>query len=255
MYTCGGRTVASAAIARAAAAGYSALVLTIDTAVAGFRERDVRNGNAALLSMNPLRMLPHLPQILAKPQWLWGFVADGGLMQFPNVVLEGRPMQYADVGRALEQAAVTWDDFAWIRRAWTGAIVVKGIHSVEDAQRAVELGADAIVVSNHGGRQLDGVMPTLRLLPAVVAAVGSRTEVLVDGGIRRGSDIVKALSLGARAVMVGRAYAYGVAAEGRTGAARAIAILQADMMRTMKLMGCASVRDLRAAHVHVPRHW
>ena len=150
---------------------------------------------------------------------------------------------------------MTWDDFAWIRRAWTGAIVVKGIHSVEDAQRAVELGADAIVVSNHGGRQLDGVMPTLRLLPAVVAAVGSRTEVLVDGGIRRGSDIVKALSLGARAVMVGRAYAYGVAAEGRTGAARAIAILQADMMRTMKLMGCASVRDLRAAHVHVPRHW
>ena len=156
-------------------------------------------------------MIPFVHQFLMRPGWLAGFLADGGLMKFPNVVLPGQgAMPYADVGAALEQSMVSWQDLRWIRDAWSGPIVVKGVHIGDDARSAVDMGADAIVVSNHGGRQLDGVAATLRVLPEVVAAVGGRIEVLLDGGIRRGSDIAKALCLGARAVLVGRAYAYGL---------------------------------------------
>jgi L-lactate dehydrogenase (cytochrome) len=158
-------------------------------------------------------------------------------------------MLYADVGRALEQSMVTWLDLHWIRDVWTGPIIVKGIHTAEDARRAIAEGADAIVVSNHGGRQLDGVPATLQVLPEVVAAVEGRTEVLMDGGIRRGSDIVKALCLGARAVLIGRAYAYGLGAAGGAGVTRAIDILRADLVRTMKLLGCSSVADLDRSYV------
>src|SRR6185295_311 len=137
-----------------------------------------------------------------------------------------------------------WDDLRWLREVWSGPIVVKGVHTADDARRAVDAGASAVVVSNHGGRQLDGVAATLRVLPEVVAAVGGRIEVLLDGGIRRGSDVVKALCLGARAVLVGRAYAYGLGAGGEAGVARAIEILRSDIVRTMKLLGCDSVREL-----------
>ena len=158
-------------------------------------------------------------------------------------------MPYADVGAALEQAMVSWTDFAWIRDAWQGPIIAKGVHTADDARKAIDHGADAIVVSNHGGRQLDGVAPTLRVLPEVVEAVNGRIEVLLDSGIRRGSDIVKALALGARAVLIGRAYAYGLGAAGGAGVARAIEILRTDVMRTMKLLGCASVRELDRSYV------
>jgi L-lactate dehydrogenase (cytochrome) len=176
-------------------------------------------------------------------------------MSFPNIVLPGGPMPYADVGAALEQSATCWEDLGWIREAWGGPVVIKGVHTADDARRAVDAGASAIVVSNHGGRQLDGVAPTLRVLPEVVAAVGGQVEVLLDGGIRRGSDVVKALCLGARAVLVGRAYAYGLAAGGEAGVARAISILRADLVRTLKLLGCPSVGALDASYVAVPRHW
>ena len=156
---------------------------------------------------------------------------------------------------ALESAAVSWSDLTWIREAWNGPIVVKGVHTGDDARRAVDMGADAVIVSNHGGRQLDGVAPSLRVLPEVVAAVGDRTQVLFDGGIRRGSDIVKAVALGARAVLVGRAYAYGMAAAGEAGVTRAIEILRADLVRTMKLLGCASLAGLTRESIDVPRHW
>jgi L-lactate dehydrogenase (cytochrome) len=165
------------------------------------------------------------------------------------------PMLYADVTAALEQSVVTWDDLKWIRQAWNGPIVIKGIHTAEDARRAVDMGADALVVSNHGGRQLDGVAPTLRVLPEIVAAVGDRIEVLLDGGIRRGSDVVKALCLGARAVMVGRAYAYGLGAAGGAGVARAIEILRADLIRTLKLLGRPSLGELDRSYVDVPADW
>ncbi len=201
-------------------------------------------------------MLPFVSQLLVKPRWLAGFFADGGLMKFPNIVVPGKgPMLYADVTAALEQSVVTWEDLEWIREAWTGPIVIKGIHTADDARRAVDEGADALVVSNHGGRQLDRVAPSLQMLPEVVAAVGDRVEVLFDGGIRRGSDIIKALCLGARAVLVGRAYAYGLGAAGEAGVARAIEILRADLVRTLKLLGCASVGELARSYVDVPRDW
>jgi len=255
LYLCGGREVARAGIDRAAAAGYSALVVTIDTPVAGNRERDPRNGTKELISGNPLKMLPHLPQLILHPRWLWGFLADGGLMQFPNVVLPDGPMKYADVGAALESAAVAWSDLAWIRAAWKGPIVVKGIHGAEDAVRALDAGANALIVSNHGGRQLDTVAPSLRVLPEVLAAVGSRAEVLVDGGIRRGSDVVKAIALGARAVLLGRAYAYGLAAAGDRGVTQAIDIIRAETRRTMKLLGCGSIAALGHRAIEIPAAW
>jgi isopentenyl diphosphate isomerase/L-lactate dehydrogenase-like FMN-dependent dehydrogenase len=256
LYLAGGRDVALAAIARARAAGFTALVVTIDTPVAGLRERDVRNGTKELLTRNPWTMLPFVSQFLARPRWLSGCVRDGGLMTFPNVMLADRgPMPYADVGAMLEQSMVSWADLKWIRDAWSGPIVIKGVHIGEDARRAVDEGADAIVVSNHGGRQLDGVAATLRVLPEVIAAVGGRTEVLLDGGIRRGSDIVKALCLGARAVLIGRAYAYGLGAGGGPGVARAIQILRSDLVRTLKLLGCASISELNASYVDAPAEW
>ena len=255
LYLVGGHDVAMATIDRARAAGFSTLVVTIDTPVAGLRERDLRNGVKELLSRKVWSMLPFVPQFLARPRWLAGFLADGGLMKFPNIVLEDGPMLYADVGAALEQSMVTWHDLRWIREAWGGPIVVKGVHTGEDARRAVDEGADAVVVSNHGGRQLDGVAPTLRVLPEVVAAVDGRIEVLLDGGIRRGSDIVKALCLGARAVLVGRAYAYGLGAAGGPGVARAIDILRTDLVRTLKLLGRTSVAELDGSCVNVPVEW
>jgi L-lactate dehydrogenase (cytochrome) len=254
LYLAGGRDCALPALERAKGAGFSALVVTIDTAVAGMRERDFRNGVKELLSGKMRSMLPFVSQLLTKPRWLAGFIADGGLMKFPNIVIPGKgPMLYADVTAALEQSVVTWEDLKWIRETWRGPIVIKGIHTTDDARRAVDEGAEAIVVSNHGGRQLDRVAPTLRILPEIVAAVGEQIEVLLDGGIRRGSDIVKALCLGARAVMIGRAYAYGLGAAGEAGIARAIEILQTDLVRTLKLLGCPSVGELDQSFVDIPR--
>jgi L-lactate dehydrogenase (cytochrome) len=245
LYLVGDRDVSRSMMQRAQTAGYSALVVTIDTAIAGLRERDFRNGSHELVTRRIGPMLPFIGQFLARPRWLARFLQDGGTMKFPNVVLpDTGPMAYADVGASLEKSVVTWDDFGWIREAWRGPILIKGVHTGDDARRAIYVGADGIIVSNHGGRQLDGVPASLRMLPEVLAAVEGRVDVLMDGGIRRGSDIVKALCLGARAVLIGRAYAYGLAAAGRPGVARAIDILRTDMIRTMKLLGCASVKQL-----------
>jgi len=253
LYLVGGRDVALSAIARAKAAGYRALVVTIDTPVAGLRERDLRNGIKELLTFNPLACWPYIGQMITRPGWLAGFFRDGGLMKFPNIVLPSGPMDYADVGAALEASMVSWDDFPWIREAWGGPVVVKGVHTADDARRAVDVGASAVVVSNHGARQLDGVAATIEILPEVVAAVGHQTEVLLDGGIRTGGDVVKALCLGARAVLIGRAYAYGLAAAGEPGVSRAIDILRTDIVRTMKLLGCDDVRALDASYVSARR--
>jgi len=153
---------------------------------------------------------------------------------------------------ALERAAVTWNDFSWIRNLWPGPIIVKGVLTAEDARRSVDQGAAAVVVSNHGGRQLDGAPASLAVLPEVVNAVGSQVEVLMDGGVRRGTDIVKALCLGARAVLLGRTYAYGLAAAGEAGVTRALEILRAEVERTLRLLGCPSVRQLDRSYLNVP---
>lgn len=251
LYLVGGPDVARAGIARAKAAGYTALVVTIDTPVAGMRERDPRNGTKELLGRG-LSMLPFLPQMMTRPGWLLDWFADGGLMNFPNVILKDGPMGYTDVGAALEQSMVSWTDLKWIREAWQGPIVVKGVHIGDDARRAIDEGAAAIVVSNHGGRQLDTVAPTIRVLPEIVAAAKGQVEVLMDGGIRAGSDVVKALCLGARAVLIGRAYAYGLAAAGEAGVTRAIEILRTDVVRTLKLLGVDSTAKLDRSFVDLP---
>ena len=255
LYLIGGRDVALAAIERAKAARCSALVVTIDTPVSGLRERDTRNGMKELVSGSPFVMLPFIFQFLSRPRWLVSYLGDGGLMSFPNIVLKNGPMPYTDVGAALEDSMVSWDDLRWIRDAWNGPVVIKGVHTADDARRAMDEGADAIVVSNHGGRQLDGVAPTIRILPEVVTAVAGRIEVLLDGGIRRGSDVVKALGLGARAVLIGRAHAYGLGAAGGPGVTRAIDILRTDIVRTLKLLGIESTAALDRSFVDVPSEW
>ena len=256
LYLMGGRAAAEAVIERARVAGFAGLVVTIDTPVSGICERDYRNGMKELISGNLLAKIPFLPQVLSRPGWLVNFLLDGGLRPLPNVVIPGQgPMPLLDVNAALASSAVTWADFRWIRDCWRGPIVVKGVLTGDDARRAVDEGAAAVSVSNHGGRQLDCVPAALRALPEVVAAVTGQVEILMDGGIRRGSDIVKAICLGARAVLCGRAYAYGLAAAGEAGVARAIEILRADLDRTLRLLGCPSIAALDRSYVNVPKSW
>ena len=245
LYLCGGRDVAAKTVQRARDEGYSALILTIDTAVAGLRERDLKNGAKQLLTRRIGPMMPYVWQVLARPGWLVDFFGEFARESC------ARRLHYARVGVALEESTVTWNDLKWIREIWKGPVVIKGVHTGEDARRAVDEGADAIVVSNHGGRQLDGVHATIRVLPEVLDAVGGRVEVLLDSGIRRGGDVVKAICLGARAVLVGRAYAYGLGAAGPAGVTRAIDILRTDIIRTMKLLGVKSLTVLDRSYVDV----
>lgn len=256
LYLVGGRPAAEAALARARAAKYSALVITIDTAIAGMRERDPRNGMRQLMGQLLFAKLPFVPQMLARPGWLAAFIRDGGMPRLENIVMpDGNPMPLIDVSGALARAVVTWNDLQWLRQAWPGPILVKGVLTGEDARRAIDHGVQGIVVSNHGGRQLDSVASGLRALAEVVAAVGGQTEILMDGGIRRGADIVKAVCMGARAVLIGRAYAYGMAAAGHAGVARALTILREDVDRTLRLLGCSSVAELNPSFVEYPDHW
>jgi isopentenyl diphosphate isomerase/L-lactate dehydrogenase-like FMN-dependent dehydrogenase len=256
LYLLGGRAAAEAVLDRARNAGFSALVITVDTPVAGMRERDPRNGMKELLGASILAKIPYLPNILAHPGWVVSFLKDGGVPRLENIVIPGKgPMELVDVTAALAQATVTWDDLRWIRKQWPGPIVVKGIIIGDDGRRAIDEGAAAVVVSNHGGRQLDSVSSTLRALPEVVAAVDGQIPVLMDGGVRRGSDIAKALCLGARAVLVGRAYAFGLAAAGHAGVTRALQILRTDFERTLRLLGCCSAAALDRSYIETPRDW
>ena len=256
LYLMGGRGAAEAVIDRARVAGFSALVVTIDTAVSGIRERDYRNGMKELISGTVFEKIPYIPELLKHPGWLLDYVRDGGLPGLPNVIIPGKgQMPLVDINAALAAAAVTWGDLSWIREHWKGPIVVKGVLTGDDARRAVDEGAAAISVSNHGGRQLDGLPASVRALPEVVKAANGQVEVLMDGGVRRGTDIVKAICMGARAVLCGRAYAYGLAAAGEAGVTRAIEILRTDLERTLRLLGCPSVAALDRSYVNVPAAW
>jgi isopentenyl diphosphate isomerase/L-lactate dehydrogenase-like FMN-dependent dehydrogenase len=256
LYLTGGRAAAEQALYRAHAAGYNVLVITIDTTVIGQRQRELRDGMEQLLRGNFWSQLPFMPQFFARPWWLARFLLHGGLPTMPNIISpEKGPLRVSEAHTAIKRAAFSWDDMAWIREAWKGPIVIKGVMSAEDAARALDHGAAGVVVSNHGGRQLDGAPASLRLLPEIVATVKGRAEVLLDSGIRSGADVIKALCLGARAVLCGRAYAYGLAAGGEAGVRRALQILREDMERTMRLLGCASIAELDPSFVRIPANW
>jgi L-lactate dehydrogenase (cytochrome) len=255
LYLTGGRAAAENAIRRAMDVGYTVLVITIDSTVIGHRERELRDGMEQLLRGNIWSKIPFVPQIFTRPRWLAPFLLDGGLPNMPNIMsLETGVLRVRDSHTAMDRVAFTWDDMSWIRNLWKGPLVIKGVLSTEDVKRSLDQGAAAVVVSNHGGRQLDGVPASLRVLPEVVAAVKGQADVLMDSGIRRGSDIVKAICLGARAVLCGRAYVYGLAAAGEEGVTRALDILRADLERCLKLLGCPSVSDLNASYVRTASH-
>jgi L-lactate dehydrogenase (cytochrome) len=256
LYLTGGREAAEDAMRRAQAVGYQVLVITIDTTVIGLREREVRSGMEQLLRGSFWSQLPFMPQVFARPRWLLRFLLDGGLPTMPNIVKPNRgPLRVSEAHTALVRSAFSWEDMTWIRQLWKGPIVIKGVLTGDDARRALDHGAAAVVVSNHGGRQLDGVSASLRALPEVVAAVQDNAEVVLDSGVRRGSDVVKAICMGARAVLVGRAYAYGLAAAGESGVAHALRILRDDIERTLRLLGCGSVEALDESYVSVPTDW
>jgi isopentenyl diphosphate isomerase/L-lactate dehydrogenase-like FMN-dependent dehydrogenase len=257
LYLAGGREVVEASLARAWKSNFKALALTIDTNGPGMRERDFRNGAPQLMGKNLFTMLPFTSQVIVRPKWAAGFLMDRrNAMHYANVIIPGKgPLPSIDVQDSLRDSVVTWADLKWIRQAWPGHILVKGVITGDDARRAVDAGVAGLIVSNHGGRQLDTCLPTARALPEVLEAVYGRAEVLVDGGIRRGADIVKAICMGAKAVLVGRAYGYGLAAGGQAGVARAIAILKADIERTLVLLGCASIDKLDRSYVQVPKSW
>jgi L-lactate dehydrogenase (cytochrome) len=256
LYLTGGREAAENAMQRALAVGYTALVITIDTTVIGLREREVRDGMEELLRGSLWSQIPFTPQLFARPRWFVRFLLDGGLPDMPNVVNpETGVLKVRDTHTALKRTAFFWNDMPWIRETWKGPIVIKGILTAEEARRALDEGAAGVVVSNHGGRQLDGAAATLRVLPEIVAAVDGKAEVLLDSGVRRGTDVVKALCLGARAVLCGRAYTYGLAAAGEAGVTRALDILRADLERTLRLLGCSSVNTLDRSYVDAPADW
>jgi len=253
-YLTGGRAAEESAMRRPMDVGYTVLVITIDSTVIGYREREARDGMEQLLRGSAWSKIPFLPDIFSHPRWLARFLLDGGLPSMPNIVTEKGVLRVRDAHTAMKREAFTWKDMQWIRALWKGPIVIKGVLSAEEAKRSLDYGAAAVVVSNHGGRQLDCVPASLHVLPEVVAAVEGRTEVLIDSGIRRGSDIVKALCLGARAVLCGRAYAYGLAADGEAGVARAIDLIRSDLERCLKLLGCPSVSALSESYVRLPSH-
>lgn len=255
LYLTGGRDAAESAMHRAMDVGYTVLVITIDSTIIGHRERESRDGMEQLLRGNIWSKIPFVPGILTHPRWLTRFLLDGGLPDMPNIVSPERGvLRVRDAHTAMKRQAFTWSDMQWIRALWKGPIVIKGVLSAEDAMRSLDHGAAAVVVSNHGGRQLDSVPSSLQVLPEVVEAVKGQAEVLMDSGIRRGSDIVKAICLGARAVLCGRAYVYGLAAAGEAGVTRSLDLLRADVERCLKLLGCPSVDALDSSYVRVASH-
>ncbi len=237
-------------VERCRASGYEALMLTVDTAVLGRRERDVRRGFA----MPPKLGIGTLIDGAVHPGWTLAFVRSEPIV-FANVATsagatgdtpaDGRdPVSLSGYVNAQFDANLSWDDVDWFRSMWDGPIIVKGIQCVADAVLAADRGVDAVALSNHGGRQLDSAPAPIELVAPVVDAVGDRTEVICDGGVRRGSDIVKAVALGAKACLAGRAYLYGLGAAGERGVDHVLAMLHADVRRTMALCGAASIADL-----------
>jgi L-lactate dehydrogenase (cytochrome) len=233
LYVWGDRGLAREAVLRARAAGYRALLLSVDTAVRSKREREEHTG---LSLPRPQLTLKAFADGALHPRWAWHFLTSPAI-SFPNIGSRERVAELFD-------GTVRWEDLDWIRDVWEGPIALKGVLRGEDARRAADEGLDAVIVSNHGGRQLDHVPATIDVLPAVVEAAEGRIEVLMDSGVRRGSDIVAALALGARAVLLGRAHLYGLAAAGAAGVRHAVDILAGELRTTMALSGATRIADL-----------
>jgi L-lactate dehydrogenase (cytochrome) len=231
-------------VQRAAAAGYDTIMLTVDTPVGGARLRDVRNG----LTIPPSLSLRTFVDGAMHPAW-WVNLLTTEPLTFAS--LASTDGTVAELINRVFDPALTMADVEWLRGAWSGNLVVKGIQSVADARRVVDAGADAVLLSNHGGRQLDRAPVPLELVEPVVAEIGDRAEVLVDTGITHGADIVAAVALGARAALIGRAYLYGLMAGGQAGVAKAVDILTGEIVRTMQLIGVSSVDELRPSHVRL----
>jgi L-lactate dehydrogenase (cytochrome) len=229
---------------RARAAGYQAVILTVDVPVAGARLRDARNG----LTIPPSLTLRTVLDAATHPSWWFNLLSTDPLEFASLTSSEGT---VAELINRMFDPSLTVRDLSWLRETWSGPLLVKGIQHVDDARMVVDAGADAVVVSNHGGRQLDRAATPLEMLPAVVEAVGDRTEVLLDGGVRSGADVVAAVALGARACLVGRAYLYGLMAGGERGVRRSVEILAGELVRTMQLLGADSVDALEPALVRL----
>jgi L-lactate dehydrogenase (cytochrome) len=242
-------------LARAAAAGYEAIVITVDTAMLGRRERDVRHG----FTLPPKLGLGTLLDGALHPGWTWDFVRAEPIT-FANIRGIGIPsgseaVSLAEYINGQFDPALSWRDLDWFRAAWEGPIVLKGIQTVDDARLAADAGIEVIALSNHGGRQLDGSPPPIELVAPVADAIGDRAEIICDGGIRRGSDVVKAVALGARACMIGRAYLYGLGAAGERGVDHVLSLLETDMRRTMALTGQRSMSGLTPDLVRRRADW
>jgi L-lactate dehydrogenase (cytochrome) len=244
LYVMKDREVTKSLVDRAQRAGYKALCLTVDLPVLGQRERDLRNGS----TIPPKITVRSVTDTLSHPAWLWN-VWFRSKVTFENFVGSSAELS-PDTGtlwkyvNSLNDASVNWDDLDWFRSIWDGPLAIKGVMTGEDARRAVSAGVDAIVVSNHGGRQLDSLPSALEVLPEIVEAVGDRAEVILDGGVRRGTDVVKALALGAKACMIGRPMLYGLGAAGEKGVERAVEILEKEIDRTLALLGRPTLADL-----------
>ena len=253
MYWIGSREQITARMERARAAGAVGLIATLDWSFSHGRDW----GSPAIPeSMNLKTMLRYAPQALAHPRWLWSFAKTGRPpdLTAPNMVPKGAqpPTFFGAYGEWMGTPPPSWDDVAWMREQWGGPFMLKGVTRVDDARRAVEAGVTAISVSNHGGNNLDGTPATIRALPAVADAVGSDVEVLLDGGIRRGSDVVKALALGAKAVMIGRAYLWGLAANGQGGVENVLDILRGGLESALLGLGHASIHHLHPDDLVIP---
>lgn len=244
LYVLDDRGLTEEFMAGAERAGATALFVTVDTAITGIREKDVRNGFRAATRLTPAMLM----NMATRPAWCLDVLGKGT----PSVESVDHR---AEFGRgALEQAAnlsrridktLRWDDIAWLRDRWKGKLVIKGILNADDAQRAISCGADAIVISNHGGRQLDAAPSTISVLPEIAERLGGAIDILIDGGFRRGSDVLKALALGASGVLLGRSYAFALAAGGQAGVARLLDIFRTELAVNLALMGLDSIDQLR----------
>jgi len=253
VYWCGTRDEMVERMARARAAGAVGVILTLDWSFSHSRDWGSPHIPDRLTVREALRFAP---ETLARPRWLWSYVRTGRVpdLTVPNMTTGGQsaPTFFGAYGQWMQTPPPTWDDVRWLREQWDGPFLLKGVYRPDEARRAVDAGVSAISVSNHGGNNLDGTPATIRALPGIAAAVGDQVEVLLDGGVRRGSDVVKALALGARAVLIGRAYLWGLAANGQAGVENVLDILRTGIDSTLLALGHGTVHDLSPADVRVP---